>query len=111
MEKLNVFERFTHQKVRRFVTEFLARPRNKEYWPESARFVKEAFSDPTETSAKNRDKEPIQIEFAFNFNKIPDFKNYTNRGDLPSYYMRDTVFVFRPRQNSLGKPEKSHADD
>ena len=88
MEKLSVTERFTHQKLRRFVTEFWARPKYKKFWPESAEFFMDAFYDPV--------NKPRRVAFIFNFVKIPPFENYTKRANLPEDYMRDTVFIYQP---------------
>ena len=89
LEKKPVAERFADQKVRRFVTEFLARPRNKDYWPGIARFFVAAREHPGQKVEK--------IEFIFNFAPVPGFEKYTAREALTDAYSKDTVFVYDVR--------------
>lgn len=92
LEKKPVAERFADQKIRRFVTEFLARPRYKDYWPGIARFFVAARENPGQQDGKVE-----KVEFIFNFAPVPGFENYTIRESLTDAYRRDTVFVYDVR--------------
>lgn len=87
LDKLGVVEKFSHQRIRRFVTEFWARPRYKAFWPVSSRHLEKAFSLP--------DNAVTRVEFGFNFNKVPDFEHFTRRDQLSNAYFRDTTFIYR----------------
>lgn len=84
VDKMSISERFTHQKLRRFVVEFWARPKNKSFWPDSASYFASAY--------QNQLNPPERIEFIFNYSKIRDFKDYQRRDQLPEHYVKDTVF-------------------
>lgn len=92
MNKIDLADRFYLQRVRRFVTEVWAQPKWKEYWSYSAYNFDREFS--------YKSIKPQRIEFIFNSNRIPDFKNYTMREDLPIGYRVDNVFVYFPERKA-----------
>lgn len=82
----NALEKFYLQQTRRFVTECLARPQFRCYWPGiSERFIKR-FSDPNSPVA--------QVNLRFNFNNVPFFDRYATRENLPRAYKADTTFAY-----------------